>query len=342
MPVKLSAKARAHVPALDVMRLIAILAVVLIHTTTKTLNATGYDLNTYWWPLFLNQISRFAVPMFFLISGFVLELNYNKHPHYFIYLNKRLSKIITPYLFWSLIYYFLVYRGNLTPLPRIILWGEAAYQLYFIPSLMIFYLIYPLFHRLYNILAHPLMLLTLGAVQIRILYQDYYVKDLPYEFPISIALMAFYVFILGMVASHNQEKILAFAKKWFWALVTLTISLGLAIFVQGRARYHQTWNIHAFYSQWRPSILVFTLGLSATLYHWLSKTKNFSATVNTLSGLSFFVFFFHLIPVEWFWSRFGLINAWWYDLAFFLAVAAISFGVGYLVRKVPFLARLTG
>ncbi|MDZ7587084.1 MAG: acyltransferase family protein [Patescibacteria group bacterium] len=96
-------------PAIDAMRLLAILAVVLVHTTTRTLQVTGYDLNVTWWPLLLNQITRFAVPMFFLISGFVLELNYDHHPYYLSFLKKRLSRILVPYLFWSLIYYFFVY-----------------------------------------------------------------------------------------------------------------------------------------------------------------------------------------------------------------------------------------
>ena len=331
-----------HSPAIDVMRLLAILAVVLVHTTTKTLNATGYDLNAYWWPLLLNQISRFAVPMFFLISGFVLELNYGHHPDYLSYLKKRLSKILVPYLFWSLIYYFFVYQGNLAPLSTVLLWGGAAYQLYFIPALMIFYLIFPLFHRLYKILAHPLVLLVLGAVQVRILYQDYFVRDLPYPFPISIALMAFYVFIIGMVASHYQKQLMEGIKKWFWALAPLTIGLALGIFWQGWQRYFMTWNIHAFYSQWRPSVMFYSISLSAVLYYLFSVSKRFQKQIPALSGLAFFVFFFHLIPLELLWRQIGTVQAWWYDPMFFLATAAASFGVGYLSHKIPYLSKLTG
>lgn len=329
-------------PAIDAMRLLAILAVVLIHTTTRTLQVTGYNLNVTWWPLLLNQITRFAVPMFFLISGFVLELNYDHHPHYLSFLKKRLSRILVPYLFWSLIYYFLVYRGNLMPLSTTLLWGGAGYQLYFIPSLMIFYLIFPLFHRLYKVLSHPLVLLTLGALEIRILYQDYFIRDLSYPFPISIAFMAFYVFILGMVASHYQKPLLAGVKKWLWAIVPLTIGLALGIFWQGKERYFMTWNIHAFYSQWRPSVLLYTVGLSAFLYYWFTKTKKFEKVISLLSGLSFFVFFFHLLPLEWIWNLVGTRITWWYDPLFFLAVTAVSFGVGFIVHKIPFLAKFTG
>jgi len=321
-----------HSPAIDVMRLLAILAVVLVHTTTKTLNATGYDLNAYWWPLLLNQISRFAVPMFFLISGFVLELNYGHHPDYLSYLKKRLSKILVPYLFWSLIYYFFVYKNNQVPLSTTLLWGGAAYQLYFIPALMIFYLIFPLFHRLYKVLTHPLILLALGALEVFILYQDYFVRDLPYQFPISITLMAFYVFILGMVASHHQKQLLVGVKKWLWALIPLTIGLALGIFWQGRERYFLTLNIHAFYSQWRPSVMFYTITLSAVLYYLFSVTKKFPKQILSLSSLAFFVFFFHLIPVEWLWQK---------PFSFF-SVTIVSFGVGYLVHKIPYLSKLTG
>src|SRR5258706_27456 len=55
--------------AIDSLRTISILAVVLIHTTTRTLEASGYDLNSFSLTLILNQLSRFAVPLFFMISG---------------------------------------------------------------------------------------------------------------------------------------------------------------------------------------------------------------------------------------------------------------------------------
>jgi hypothetical protein len=241
-----------------------------------------------------------------------------------------------------LIYYFFVYKNNLTPLSTTLLWGGSAYQLYFIPALMIFYLIFPLFHRLYKVLANPLILLALGVVQMRILYQDYFVRDLPYQFPISIALMAFYAFILGMVASHYQEILLKVIKKWLWVLLPLTLGLAFGVFWQGKERYFLTWNIHAFYSQWRPSVLLYTLGLSAVLYYWFTVSKKLSRVISLLSGLAFFVFFFHLIPIELIWRQVGIINAWWYDLVFFGLTAATSFGAAYLVRKIPFLSRLTG
>src|SRR5260221_11166343 len=94
-------KVKTYNPALDALRVISILAVVLIHTTTRHLEITHYDLVHTTFTLLLNQLSRFAVPLFFLISGFALEMSYKEDISYFSFLKKRLSKIFVPYIFWS-------------------------------------------------------------------------------------------------------------------------------------------------------------------------------------------------------------------------------------------------
>src|SRR5258708_3540298 len=107
-------KQKQYNPAIDLLRISAIIGVIFIHTTTKTLEASNYDLVKIPWTLFLNQIFRFAVPLFFMISGFVLELNYPFHVNYFTYLKKRCVRILMPYIFWSAIYYFFVYKQHTT------------------------------------------------------------------------------------------------------------------------------------------------------------------------------------------------------------------------------------
>src|SRR5581483_7891153 len=103
---------KQHIPTIDVLRIISILAVIIIHTTTRTLEINGADIIRVQWTLFLNQIFRFAVPLFFMISGFVLEVSYPFHASYFTYIKKRINRIFVPYLFWSAIYYFFVYKEH--------------------------------------------------------------------------------------------------------------------------------------------------------------------------------------------------------------------------------------
>lgn len=159
-------KPQNYNPTIDLLRVISIFAVILIHTTTKTIQTTGGDLRLVPWTLFLNQSARFAVPLFFLISGFVLELSSQGDLNYWTYLKKRLSRIFIPYLVWSTVYYFFVYRDNSLSFPSVLLSGAAAYQLYFIPALLVFYLIFPLLHRYYRFLSNVLVLIILGILEL--------------------------------------------------------------------------------------------------------------------------------------------------------------------------------
>jgi surface polysaccharide O-acyltransferase-like enzyme len=131
---------KQYVKSIDSLRTFAILAVVLIHTTTRTLEAAKFNLTAFPVSIFLNQIVRFAVPLFFMISGFVLETNFDEKSGYLSFIKKRFSRIFIPFVFWSAIYYLFVYNQNHDNFLRVILTGNASYQLYFIPTLCIFYL----------------------------------------------------------------------------------------------------------------------------------------------------------------------------------------------------------
>ena len=126
-------KEKVNIFAIDALRTISILAVVLIHTTTRVLENSGYNLYTHPFTLFFNQAARFAVPMFFLISGFVLELNYHLNESFIHFLKKRFIKVFIPFLFWSLIYYFFIYTKHNSGFLEALIGGNASYQLYFIP-----------------------------------------------------------------------------------------------------------------------------------------------------------------------------------------------------------------
>lgn len=339
-------------PAADVLRFLAILAVVLIHTSARTLESVSYDLLRVPWTLFLNQATRFAVPMFFMISGFVLELNNAHHTNYWEYIKKRISKILVPYVFWSAIYYLFVYSQNHEPFPQVLIGGSASYQLYFIPTLIIFYAVYPLIHFLYRVIVNRWVMIILGLVQIYILYYSYYVRQLPFFFPLSIALLNYYVFLLGIVASRHQEQIINFVRQWKVVLLFLMSGFLYIVFTEANNIYLRTRNYLAFTQQWRPSVLFYTLSFGALLYFFFNSHKFPLIPIKTLSKLSFFVFFIHIIFLEFVWSRLflpfvlqthtHLTEQIWFDPAFFLAVTLLSFGTAFLVHKIPFADKITG
>jgi surface polysaccharide O-acyltransferase-like enzyme len=84
------------------LRLIALYAVIILHCTAPLLMGYGkVPMNDWWMADFLNALVRFAVPAFVMITGALLL-----HREYEIgdFLKKRLTRVVIPFLFWSLVY----------------------------------------------------------------------------------------------------------------------------------------------------------------------------------------------------------------------------------------------
>ena len=337
-------KLKPYFFAIDYIRTISILGVVLIHTTTRVLEASGYALNNFYWTLLLNQIARFAVPLFFLISGFVLELNYDFHQNYWSYLKKRLSKIFIPYVFWSCIYYFLIYTQNHDNFLKVILTGDASYQLYFIPTLLIFYLIFPFIHKAHKYIINLPVLTILGAVQLYLLNLDYFIKQFTFPDPIRISLLAFFIFIFGIFAARFQGVTFKASRTIIYALILPIIYLGFYIFNEGNNLYFKTYDIKAIYSQWRPDVLIYTILIFIFLFYIFDNRNFGSKIVKIISKLSFLVFFIHVIIIEVLWKTLGhnFYTTLGFDILFFASVSCLSFLIAYLIHKIPHLAKITG
>jgi surface polysaccharide O-acyltransferase-like enzyme len=343
---------KQYVKSIDSIRIISILSVLLVHTTTRTLEATGFNLVSFPLTIFLNQITRFAVPLFILISGFVLETSYNPNLSYISFVKKRFGKIFIPYIFWSVIYYLFIYNQNHDNLLRVILTGDASYQLYFIPTLCIFYLLFPLLHKGYKIISNKIFLSLLLVSQIWLLYQDYFIKAFKFADPIHIFILSYFFFIIGIVAAENREKISLFMNKWKYLVLPVCVLNGIYVFWEGESRYFSTGNYLSYYSQWRPSILVYTILVGLVLFHLFEKTRFQFSTIEKLYKLSFLVFLLHVIVLENVWSIFGknIFNIFsknitekiFFDPIFFGVVALLSFLIAFILHKIPKLEKITG
>lgn len=88
---------------IDYLRVFATFGVILLHTAAPLANQYGIVSNYDWWiGNIYNSITRFCVPVFLMISGaLIFSKTYNSTNDF---LKKRVSKIIVPFLFWSMIY----------------------------------------------------------------------------------------------------------------------------------------------------------------------------------------------------------------------------------------------
>ncbi|MEG1683864.1 MAG: acyltransferase family protein [Oscillospiraceae bacterium] len=137
---------------IDFARVVAMVSVILIHVTSGYIEVESnfeiLDMNI---AFILNQVTRFAVPLFILLSGISIGLSDTSDTLRSFY-RKRILKIGTPYIFWFLIYFAYNYHTNLSAITvstfvRSFLFGQAAPHLYFIIILFQFYLLFPLLKR---------------------------------------------------------------------------------------------------------------------------------------------------------------------------------------------------
>jgi|SRR5680860_354777 len=140
------------------LRAFGVLAVIAIHTTGYFTVIKSYSplvLVNLWTDIF----SQFAVPLFIVITGFVLARNYpNNDFSLKKFYKKRIRSIIPQYLIFSALYTlfnnWLVMQGsplstNLLLILRNILHADAAYHLWYFSIIIQFYILYPIIIKVY-------------------------------------------------------------------------------------------------------------------------------------------------------------------------------------------------
>jgi peptidoglycan/LPS O-acetylase OafA/YrhL len=153
---------RPYLPELDLVRAFGIMAVVMIHATSSVV--ARYDHHSTLYPLyvFLNVFSKFAVPVFIFLSGFVLFYNYIDKPFTARtigdFYRKRLTKTLIPFLFFSCLYWgltrllnngfsdvqtFIGYFTNAVFLEKLLI-GKTYTHLYFVVIIIQFYVLAPI------------------------------------------------------------------------------------------------------------------------------------------------------------------------------------------------------
>ncbi len=94
-----------RIKSVDLFRFLAIVAVIIIHISWFKDNATLNASNIAQAPYFLfNQLSRFAVPFFFILSGYFWGVKTPKNTHMLANSLPMIKKLLFLFVIWSVIY----------------------------------------------------------------------------------------------------------------------------------------------------------------------------------------------------------------------------------------------
>lgn len=130
---------------LDIIRIIAAIAVVFIHVSASRLNASDINGADFVFSYLYDSMSRFGVPFFFMISG-VLFLDDKRN----IELKKlwlhNVMRIIVIYFLWSALFtlpnYFAQNGWNGVG-DMILVFSQSSYHLWFLPVIALIYVLVP-------------------------------------------------------------------------------------------------------------------------------------------------------------------------------------------------------
>jgi surface polysaccharide O-acyltransferase-like enzyme len=139
---------------IDNSRIIAIFAVVFLHVAAGAVS--GSDLGSqYWWiGNVYNSFARWCVPVFVMISGALL-LDPNKAENLPLFYKKRISRILIPITFWSVIFLLWNFLKGIisgkelaaTDLVKRLLSGAPHGHLWFLYMIVILYLFTPFLRK---------------------------------------------------------------------------------------------------------------------------------------------------------------------------------------------------
>jgi surface polysaccharide O-acyltransferase-like enzyme len=315
----------------DILRVMAAFSVIAIHITAgyATLTQLGYT---------LNQLVRFAVPMFIIISGFLLYYidQTTGYKSVLQFYRKRFGHVLWPYFIWTVLYFIvgLILAGKSSSVGSMLsnffdclLWGTACYHLYFLVIIFQLYLIYPFLRLLMAKQPHFTLIITflLTLSTQTLLYLNMInMLPLPAQWQ-KLYLVAFpvwiFYFTLGMYVVLHLEKRKAqlIRNVWFLFLAWLA-STGL-LFLDSKFTLTYATSI-------RPSVMLYTVCTYFFTYSLaLNYKKSLSSWVAWLSKQSFLIFLMHPLFLTFllYGSQYTSLSLWDGNLGMLILYLAVAF-----------------
>lgn len=348
--------------AADIIRTLAIIGVVTIHTANSVFERPDFFGGISWWlSIILNSVSRIAVPLFIMLSGYFML---GRDRPFKTTLDRILKRLLLPLLFWTTFTYV---AGDPKNFLEIFKWeyylrffsGNVFYY-YFLVILAGLYFISPLLRSyikaqtLSNQKRTALMFLGVGAAQAIVFFlsktcalENAFTKWVPFTG----------LFLLGHLIGTGSFKNIE-TKSWkaiYFSGLLATIALNYIYYSKGsvevlRSNYP---SCLSHYSDYYLSLNVIAMTVSAFAILFFAKfdfLKNTIAEkiIYSVSRLSFGIYLVHLIVVA-LWDK-GLgydvdhagVPLWLYLIIRISGVFIISFILSKILNRFSFTRKLIG
>ena len=342
----------------DVLRFLAIIAVITLHCSSDYVEQYGEITPSAWWAgTAYDGFSRLCIPVFVMLSGAFL-LKPGKYITMKELFGKRMIKIILPLLFWSVIYICWETSTsvagwkefNVPDSIKSIFPGPAAYHLWFLYMMVGIYLVYPLINAFIGIakdidLKYFLIVCFVANTLV-------FIMEKLWDWSLGFDLQAFtgYVgyFVLGYYL--NTRKLSTSAFRWFVLFFILGILLAVCL-PWILYQYNDELVTEFTESDFTPEVILSAAGLFMIVKYLLRNYqpgKWVFRIVNSCSVESFGIYLVHVLVMEFIFSDSRSFmpvlqeNPIWGIPVQVIVILVVSFVIVKLIRLIPVFNKVVG
>ena len=340
----------------DTLRALATLAVITIHVNTPVMNM-NFGKNMEFWTigLIINNLIRFVIPIFLVISGATLL---TKNESYLIFYKKRFTKVFVPFLFWLPAYWvfrWLMLRAWERPhdFDAVKIWAFKLFSrelvsvhLWFVFMILLLYLFIPFIARILRrtnrksivvFVALWLIFNTLQSIGIikitieSILFQ----RIFNYSLHIGYLLLGYLLYTANPTFSPKRSTSFAV----YSATVILAIITTYILSVNnGKQTLTAMGTFQAF-------ALIQTIAIFYIFKNYEIKNHILKTIMQLISNYSFGIYLVHIMIISLFY-RIGIFWTMAHPLISIPLVVTLtlttSICVIFLLRKIPFITKFAG
>ncbi len=299
-------RASSGLEGMDLLRIAAILAVVVIHAISSATRASGTGWHSSWWwaANLLNSACLWCVPVFVMVSGALL-LDPTRRIAGGEFLKRRALRIGIPLAFWIAVYLIFqrqFYGVDLTTgsAVKAVASGDPYLQLYFLFIVAGLTVLTPVLRKLIEHSSRrELTILTVAALAFGA--GEHAVRELgggggfnavTRFLPYIGYYLAGYLLMTFTVTERTQR-----AARWLVVVGWLATAIGSGAL---SARYGWTSNGNFLYDYLSPTVMLMSLAVFAAARSWTPKRLS-TKQMRHLGGATFGVFLIHpllLFPIQ--------------------------------------------
>ena len=321
---------------LDLLKVLACVGVVLLHTTMGGFKDTGsWNLLTY-----LYYLGTYSIPLFFMVNGYLLLGKREITSHYIL---QKVKWILITVSSWNIIVWLFKRDFTVNPIKKIVgslIQKGSFFQFWFFGALILIYLCLPILSKFLNSKRRYLYILAVLIV-IGFIVE---LANIFFQRPLQTHVMQtfrlwtwfFYYILGGYIAQFNVDNLKYRFKNWMKIVSMLLVLISpIILFFLAKNTYH---NLFAEYFYDILFVKFTSLGIFLMVLT-LSLNENGSKWIVSLSNQTMGVFVIHTYVMK-IWEKliaFSFTGAYLWFAIFTLSISFIVIGI---LMRIPYLNRI--